>query len=120
MPIICPTKRRGASVVMALKPTGLSASSPIVWNRYVNTSHVGKTCCPAATNVAAPIMTTKPTPEQHQAERELRRRRRLEMPAREPEPEHRVERREHDQEQSGSTTETKSSESRSHRSARTV
>ena len=45
MPIICPTKRRGASFVMALKPTGLSASSPIVWNRYVNTSQVGQTCC---------------------------------------------------------------------------
>ena len=44
MPIIWPTKRRGASVVIALKPTGESASSPIVWNRYVNTSQVGKTC----------------------------------------------------------------------------
>ena len=32
-PIICPTKRRGASLVTELSPTGLSASSPITWSR---------------------------------------------------------------------------------------
>ena len=32
-PIICPTKARGASLVIELRPTGLKASSPTVWKK---------------------------------------------------------------------------------------
>jgi hypothetical protein len=38
MPIICPTSFAGDSFVIALKPTGLKQSSPVVWKKYVATS----------------------------------------------------------------------------------
>jgi hypothetical protein len=33
IPIICPTNRRGESLVIDESPTGLSSSSPKVWKR---------------------------------------------------------------------------------------
>src|SRR5262245_2579218 len=61
-PIIWPTNRGGASLVVVLSPTGLNESSPIVCNRYVSASQVGSTCWPDATSAAAPIITAVPTP----------------------------------------------------------
>src|SRR5690349_14528488 len=36
----------GASLVIALNPTGLRSSSPIVCSRYVIVNHIGLTCPP--------------------------------------------------------------------------
>src|SRR5215217_6024786 len=52
MPITSPAIRAGASLVIALKPTGLRHSSPNVWRRYVIVSHIGLTPAPDAASVA--------------------------------------------------------------------
>ena len=44
MPITNPAARSGASLVMALRPTGLSDSSPSVCRKYVPISHHSATC----------------------------------------------------------------------------
>src|SRR3954470_4225762 len=56
-PIIIPTTLAGASLVMALRPTGLRQSSPIVWSRYVSVSHQGLTSVERDTG----IRTTNPS-----------------------------------------------------------
>src|SRR5919198_2616530 len=61
-PMIRPAMRAGASLVIALIPTGLSDSSPKVWSRYVSTSHIGLTFAPLAAKVAATATTAKAAP----------------------------------------------------------
>ena len=46
MPIMNPAARSGASLVMALRPTGLRQSSPRVCRKYVPISHQMPTCAP--------------------------------------------------------------------------
>src|SRR5258707_5024801 len=61
-PIIRPTTRAGASLVMALKPTGLRHSSQTVWSKYVAHSHRALTWMPVAARIAPTISTTYPRP----------------------------------------------------------
>src|SRR5579872_3994342 len=61
-PMIRPPIRAGASLVIALMPTGLSDSSPQVCRRYVATSHQGLTLTPLAAKIAATATTAKPPP----------------------------------------------------------
>ena len=59
VPIICPTRRPGASLVMLLRPTGLRHSSPTVWKKYVATSHCMPTF-PSTSDIDAHAITTNP------------------------------------------------------------
>src|SRR4029077_19244185 len=59
-PIMSPATRAGASLVMALRPTGLKQSSPMVWSRYVTTSQSGLTLTPVAASCAATIRIANP------------------------------------------------------------
>src|SRR5690349_12087884 len=61
-PIMRPATRAGASLVKALRPTGLRHSSPMVWSRYTSHSHSELTCTPPAARRAAITMTTNPSP----------------------------------------------------------
>src|SRR5579862_9846755 len=64
-PMIRPPMRAGASLVIALMPTGLNASSPHVCSRYVTTSHIGLTLTPLAAKMAATATTANPPPTQN-------------------------------------------------------
>src|SRR5262245_3983110 len=57
-----PATRAGASFVIALKPTGLRQSSPIVCRRYVVSSHIGLTRTPVSAMEAPPASTRNPSP----------------------------------------------------------
>src|SRR5829696_139525 len=58
MPIICPTRSRGASFVIDDSPTGDRLSSPTVWKKYVTMSHDIETLF-CADALAAPHDSTK-------------------------------------------------------------
>src|SRR5688572_33425167 len=60
IPIISPPMRAGARTVIALRPTGLRNSSPMVWRKYVAVSHIGLASWPLA--CAGGIRITKPRP----------------------------------------------------------
>src|ERR1019366_3426432 len=51
MPMMNPAARGGASLVMALNPTGLRHNSPSVCSRYVPTSQYGPTLEPPTTKI---------------------------------------------------------------------
>ncbi len=59
-PIINPPILAGASTVIALKPTGLNTSSPMVCRKYVVVSHIGLASTPSAR--AGGIRIAKPRP----------------------------------------------------------
>src|SRR6185436_6195716 len=61
-PIIKPAMRAGASLVIALRPTGLRHNSPNVCSRYVTVSHIGLTCTPFSARRAATTRIAKPAP----------------------------------------------------------
>src|SRR5580658_7013184 len=61
-PIISPATRTGASFVIALNPTGLRHSSPIVCNRYVAFSHHMDTSTPPDARTAPAAITANPSP----------------------------------------------------------
>src|SRR5690606_28816091 len=61
VPIIMPTKRRGASLVMLDRPIGLRHSSAVVCGRYVSSSQRGATVWSMA-SFAAKAITPKPRP----------------------------------------------------------
>src|SRR5260370_42268399 len=61
-PIISPATRAGASLVKALKPTGLRHSSPMVCSKYTNQSQSELTCTPDCARRDAATITTNPSP----------------------------------------------------------
>src|SRR4051794_41187493 len=61
-PIIWLAKAAGASLVVTDRPTGYRDSSPVVWIRYVTSSHSTETRTPPDAAVAAIAMTTKEAP----------------------------------------------------------
>src|SRR5215467_6587397 len=61
-PIMRPATRVGASLVIALKPTGLKHNSPSVCKKYVMVSHQGETSAPAAFALAGGTRMAKDSP----------------------------------------------------------
>src|SRR5687767_7638017 len=59
-PIICPTRSRGASLVIDDNPTGERLSSPTVCRKYVTTSQLIETLLVAVALAAPQAMTKKP------------------------------------------------------------
>ncbi len=96
-PIINPPIRAGASTVMALRPTGLSTSSPMVCRKYVAVSHIGLASTPGLARRRN--QDREAEADEHQSPRELGRRRRLLALRRHPDPDPRHHRREQDQEE---------------------
>src|SRR5688572_9369172 len=61
-PIDIPAIRAGDNVVMALRPTGDRASSPMVCRRYVSVSHIGLTWKPPSAACAGGTRMANPSP----------------------------------------------------------
>ena len=71
MPITKPAARSGASLVMALRPTGLRESSPKVCRKYVPISHHIATCAPPDDHVRRRHQNRERQAGPNKAEREL-------------------------------------------------
>src|ERR1700722_5663660 len=70
-PIIMPATRAGASLLMALSPTGLRHISPMVWMKYVPVSHHGETSAPASVALAGGIKIANAIPPNTKAQTNL-------------------------------------------------
>src|SRR5271157_5074029 len=70
-PIIIPQTRAGASLVMALSPTGLKHISPAVCMKYVPVNHHGETSAPVIDALAGGIKSANALPPNTRANANL-------------------------------------------------